>query len=433
MGGGASKVAAEDCEVLESRGRVLRVRRHDCGAEGYVPTTLKKKLPALPVFFAEGLVSWWGQASTALAEEPPLGLLPKSSALLGIDFQSDPEDPTGRTFVRFLAEVSAPVAEGLEPSDIFESADLDDEFLAETARLRGDDPVVIVEAWARVPSVLAGRPEFQGEAPAEDPHHLFVPTLVPIEQLRNMWPIPTVLLPAPGPPPMIERSASDILAEADRLYEAGDLEGCLDSYSAAATAAARLTYTVRSRRQQFFGKGSGAMFLRSPAIDDRSIHKAGEGSRWRATDDSPTEGIIKLACGMWLPKASLAVSLTPLEQMPIRALGMAGMLVALLELSDYDRARHVYEQFRDNEKLRDFIERPAVAKALAMYNMSLPSISVVEYWHYYRVRPGCARPAQQPEDLTLEVDDVIAVAPMGMHEGTGWWEGYRSDGSYGCV
>jgi hypothetical protein len=360
MGGGASKAAgAADCEVLETRGRVLRARRHDKGAEGLIPAAMRKRLPAVTVLYADGFVSWWSSVGAARAGELPVGVIPKGSSLFGLEL-SDHHDPHDRTFTRFLAEVDPAV--GVTEADAFEAGPTDDPVAVAMAELSGRGPMVVVEAWARVPSRLIGsRPDFR-EHEAEVDHPLFAPTLVPVESIKNAWPVPTVLGPAPGSEPVLEREADAILVQADTLYQAGDVKRCLKRYTESATAASRDTYTVRTRKQQRLGTGDGTSFLKSPKLTDRSIHRADEETCWRAIEESG--GCIQLECGLWLPKDEMVLKLTPLDQLATRAFATAGMLVGMLELGDYAAAHETYNLFKSDEGIRDFCERSEVASAL---------------------------------------------------------------------
>jgi hypothetical protein len=482
MGGGSStrRTALDDgrCEVLHDHGSALAIRRGV--TEGLIPAAMRgknKAMAQLPCFYAPGLVSWWVDLRAAQAGEQPAGVIPKGSALYALEQQADEKDRRGRTYVRFIAEVDPQLlapqrstsdhgtangtggghggGSGIQVVAWLKGSDGDggpgSARVAGSGRGRGMSSSLspsppraghgagpVAEGWARVPAALSRLREAGGtEAGPYVNHPSFAATLVDFHSVKNVWAVPTLLGPPPESKPALEQEADAILATATKLFqEDGDAELALAAYEAAAQAASQITYMVRTREEQLTGQGQGTSFRKSTEITDRSIHTASEGSCWRAVeefqpgdedgsgDDGDQRAMIKLACGMWLPKAMLVIRKTPLDQLAIRALATAGMLAATLELygAKDKRAATIYQQFLSDEGICDFVERPEVANVLAAYKMAAPQ-PATEQWEYYRVREGYERPARHPEDLALEPGAVVAVAPAGQHNDSGWWEG----------
>ena len=131
--------------------------------------------------------------------------------------------------------------------------------------------------------------------------------------------------------PPAERSAEQLLKSAEVHFQDGRLEEALEEYTEAESAARLNLYKLQTRKQFLLGTGTGAAFRKTPEGHDRSIHTAREGTLWRAVESVTTtnkqgleEEWIGLLNGLWLPRASLVLMASPLDQQTIRALAAAG-------------------------------------------------------------------------------------------------------------
>ena len=135
--------------------------------------------------------------------------------------------------------------------------------------------------------------------------------------------------------PPAERSAEQLLKSAEVHFQDGRLEEALEEYTEAESAARLNLYKLQTRKQFLLGTGTGAAFRKTPEGHDRSIHTAREGTLWRAVESVTTtnkqgleEEWIGLLNGLWLPRASLVLMASPLDQQTIRALAAAGATTA---------------------------------------------------------------------------------------------------------
>ena len=196
MGAGASASAADvDVDVIDDHLSPIgwtRVLRAD-SIEAYVPDEQLKKAGRLHGYYAEKAVAWHLDPAVARAGGEPKGVIARGSGVLGLQLDGPhADDPLGRVFARFLAEVGPKVEmEGIDPAKVMGA----DPASIHNAEEQRPDEFRVMEVWVRVPN--------PDGTTAKDSMFAFSPsfaaTVVDIATANNPWPIPAVLEPVPDP------------------------------------------------------------------------------------------------------------------------------------------------------------------------------------------------------------------------------------------